>query len=143
MELSRKSSHAQLKSYQEARHELLAPLLPADTSCNDLFSEVDSGGSIGDFFDASDDAARVGRELKRLGHQVGAWLIEEKAQQKAKQKRDKKDAERQAALERQKKKPRIFHGEPPKPPTMDFEAAQLVASQAAAKRQEGARTWLL
>ena len=141
MELSRKSSHAQLESYLQAKHELLAPLLPDDTSCDDLFNEVDGGGSIGEFFDASDDAA-VGRELKRLGHQVGAWLIEEKEQQKAKQKRDKRDAQRQAALERQKKKPKIF-GEPPKPPTMDFEAAQVVASQAAAKRQEGARMRLL
>lgn len=143
MELSRKSTHAQLASYLQAKHELLAPLLPDDTSCHDLFEEVEIGGSIGEFMMVpSEMDAAVKRDLKRLGHQISAWLVEEKAQLKAQLKREKKDASRKAALERQKKKAKIF-GEPPKPPTMAFEAAQAVASHAAAKRQEGARAQLL
>ena len=39
--LSRGSSSARLRSYLEANHELLAALLPPDTSCDDLFSEVE------------------------------------------------------------------------------------------------------
>ena len=116
-QLARTSSHAQLEAYLKKEHELLAALLPDDTTCDDLFSEVaTTNGSLAEFFDASDDPA-VGRELKRLGHRVAAWLIEEKVQSKAMQKRDKRAAERKAREERQKKKPKI-HGEPPKPPTM-------------------------
>ena len=44
-ELLRSASHAQLAAYLEQHHELLAPLLPADTSCDDLFNEVGADGS--------------------------------------------------------------------------------------------------
>eukprot|EP00966_Prymnesium_polylepis_P021646 497389-Prymnesium_polylepis.1 len=141
-QLARASSHAQLEAYLKKEHELLAALLPEDTTCDDLFSEVDStNGSLAEFFDKSDDPA-VGRELKRLGHRVAAWLIEEKANTKAMQKRDKRQAERKARQERLAKKPRVF-GEPPKPAVMAFEAAQLVAGEAQKKRAESAREALL
>ena len=141
MELSRSSSRAQLAAYLEASHELLAGLLPADTSCNDLFSEVETGGSPGEFFNASDDPT-VGRELKRLGHKIGGWLVEEKAHTKAQQKRDKRAAAAKALRERKKPKVLVF-GEPLKPPTMAFADAQVVAAEAAAKRTDGARERLL
>jgi len=141
-QLARTSSHAQLAEYLRKEHELLAALLPDDTSCDDLFSEVDTtNGSLAEFFDHSDDPA-VGRELKRLGHRVTAWLVDEKAQTKAMQKRDKREAERKARQERLAKKPKIF-GEPPKPPTMALEEAQLVAAVAGKKRAESARERLL
>lgn len=141
-ELLRSASHAQLAAYLEQHHELLAPLLPADTSCDDLFNEVGPDGSLGDFFDASEDPA-VGRELKRLGHRVKAWLIEETSKSKAKEKRHKVDAQRRAAQEREAKKQKVLHGSPPKPPTMSFTDAQVVAGQAVAKREENARKRLL
>ena len=141
-ELLRSASHAQLAAYLEQHHELLAPLLPADTSCDDLFNEVGADGSLGDFFDASEDPA-VGRELKRLGHRVKAWLIEETSKSKAKEKRDKVNAQRRAAQEREAKKQKVLHGSPPKPPTMSFTDAQVVAGQVVAKREENARKRLL
>ena len=141
-ELLRSASHAQLAAYLEQHHELLAPLLPADTSCDDLFNEVGADGPLGDFFDASEDPA-VGRELKRLGNRVKAWLIEETSKSKMKEKRDKVDAQRRAAKEREAKKQKVLHGSPPKPPTMAFTDAQVVVTQAAAKRKEGARERLL
>ena len=64
MELTRTSSKEQLAAYLQANHELLVALLPADTSCNDLFGEVEGGRPIGNFFNASEDAASM-RQLER------------------------------------------------------------------------------
>ena len=94
MELSRASEHARLEAYLEKHHPLLAKLLPPDTSCADLFSEVAGNGLISDFFDATDDKETL-REFKRLTHMVQQWLIQEVARSKAQLKRERHDAQLQ------------------------------------------------
>ena len=49
MTLYRSCPNAALASYLQTHHETLAALLPKDTTCNDLFSQVEGGDSIKDF----------------------------------------------------------------------------------------------
>ena len=80
MELTRASSKAQLAAYLQANHESLAALLPPDTTCMDLFGEVEAGRPIRQFFIESDDAAAVGREFLRFTQKIElCWLPEDKA----------------------------------------------------------------
>ena len=73
MTLHRRCPNAALASYLQTHHETLAELLPKDTTCNDLFNQVEGGGSIKEFFKASEEAA-VGREFLRFTHEIQAWL---------------------------------------------------------------------
>ena len=45
MELHRLSDATALKSYLTQHHDTLAALLPEDTTCNDLFCEVEAGNN--------------------------------------------------------------------------------------------------
>ena len=73
-------------------HESLVALLPPDTTCADLFGEVENQRPIASFFSASEDAA-VGRQLLRYTQMIGLWLVEERKKTKALQQRDKRDAQ--------------------------------------------------
>ena len=59
MELSRSSSNEQLAAYLTANHDLLVPFLPKDTTCADLFGEVDKDRPIATFFEATDVRMRA------------------------------------------------------------------------------------
>ena len=53
----------------EDKHPALATLLPADTSCADIFGEADADRPISTFFDATQDAA-AGREFLRFTQMI-------------------------------------------------------------------------
>ena len=73
MELQRTTTDKTLASYLQQHHEALAVLLPSDTTCNDLFCQVENGDSIGKFFSkpAEEAAESVDREFLRLGRRRG------------------------------------------------------------------------
>ena len=140
MELTRASNHEQLAAYLKGKHPALATLLPADTSCADIFGEADADRPISTFFDATQDAA-AGREFLRFTQMISLWLAEEQKKSTAKQRRDKRDAHLAATKAKTAaKKPKLA---PPTPPTMALEDAQLVAEHAANMREESARERLL
>ena len=141
MDLHRGNPNAALASYLQTHHETLAALLPKDTTCNDLFTQVEGGHSIKEFFKASEDEA-VRREFLRFTHEIQGWLKVEQAKGKAQAKRDQRDALLAASKERLKKR-RKMDGPPPAPPTMAFEDAQTVAAHSAIKKAEAAREKLL
>ena len=92
MDLHRKSTTEHLVAYITTHHESLVALLPPDTTCADLFGEVENQRPIASFFSASEDAA-VGRQLLRYTQMIGLWLVEERKKTKALQQRDKRDAQ--------------------------------------------------
>jgi len=57
MELCRKNTKEQLTAYLTDRHVLLVDLLPSDTTCVDLFVEVDAKWPITAFLQPTEDAA--------------------------------------------------------------------------------------
>ena len=77
MELRRSSPTEQLAAYVAAHHEPLVALLPSDTSCADLFSEVEAGRPIAGFFEKTEDGA-AGRHFLRFAQMIELWLVEEK-----------------------------------------------------------------
>ena len=59
-DLDRKSTTEHLVAYITTHHESLVALLPPDTTCADLFGEVENQRPIASFLSASQDAA-IGR----------------------------------------------------------------------------------
>ena len=140
MDLDRKSTTEHLVAYITTHHESLVALLPPDTTCADLFGEVENQRPIASFFSASQDAA-IGRQLLRFTQMIGLWLVDEKKKTKALQQRDKRDAQETARKSILKaKRPKL---DPPIVPFMAFEDAQLVAEHAQNKRDESMREALL
>jgi hypothetical protein len=140
MDLDRKSTTEHLVAYITTHHESLVALLPPDTTCADLFGEVENQRPIASFFSASQDAA-IGRQLLRFTQMIGLWLVDEKKKTKALQQRDKRDAQETARKSILKaKRPKL---DPPIVPIMAFEDAQLVAEHAQNKRDESMREALL
>ena len=140
IDLHRKSNAEHLVAYIKTHHESLLALLPPDTTCADLFGEVENQRPIASFFSASQDAA-IGRQLLRFTQMIDVWLVDEKKKTKAMQQRDKRDAQetaRKASLKA--KRPKL---DPPMVPIMAFEDAQLVAEHAQNKRDESMREALL
>ena len=76
------STHEQLVAHLERFHVSLAPLLPSDVSCDDLFGEVDAGRPIKSQFNPSEDS-QIDREMLRFTRKIELWLVEEKAKGKA------------------------------------------------------------
>ena len=140
IDLHRKSNAEHLVAYIKTHHESLLALLPPDTTCADLFGEVENQRPIASFLSASQDAA-IGRQLLRFTQMIDVWLVDEKKKTKAMQQRDKRDAQetaRKASLKA--KRPKL---DPPIVPFMAFEDAQLVAEHAQNKRDESMREALL
>ena len=139
-DLSRTATKEQLATYLSKYHEPLVQLLPEDTSCDDIFGEVDAGRSINSQFLPSEDS-HIHREVLRFTRKIEQWLKEEKALTKVKEKQAKRDAWHAAYKEKQAaKKPKL---EPPAPPVMAFSDAQIVAEHTANKKLESARERLL
>jgi len=135
MDLDRKSTTEHLVAYITTHHESLVALLPPDTTCADLFGEVENQRPIASFFSASQDAA-IGRQLLRFTQMIGLWLVDEKKKTKALQQRDKRDAQETARKS-------ILKLGPPIVPIMAFVDAQLVVEHAQNKRDESMREALL
>ena len=73
--LTRTSSHDELKVYLNDKHASLVPLLPEDTTANDLFQQVEDKQDIAEFFEASTDS-KVRRAFSRLVFDIKAFLKE-------------------------------------------------------------------
>ena len=65
MELCRKNTKEQLTAYLTDRHVLLVDLLPSDTTCVDLFVEVDAKWPI--------TAARSNRKIIHINAQAPSF----------------------------------------------------------------------
>ena len=139
-QLSPETTHEELADYLREMYPKLASLLPDDVESSELFTRVEQQRPLKRAFRAFQETeaeaiAFMDREFERLEMNIETWRGEGKAVVK---KRKALDTKKEKAKKKQKQPV-----EPPGPPVMSFEEAELAATNAKAEREKKRREAVL